>query len=77
MKNTPYSLTKFTGEFLGDVKKGMTTRPVITSSTDSVKSEFKASCWSKYREALNDLMYLKRYHSIDAVLEELKRDLGG
>ena len=75
MGNIPYELTKFTGEFLGDIKRGVTAGPVITSSVGSVKDEFQPPCVSKYREVLNGLMYLKRFHNIELVLEELRKDL--
>jgi hypothetical protein len=67
MANTPYELTK-----LGSSPSNMVT-PV---STGDVKQEFKAPCWSKYMSALNDLRYLAKFHDINAVIEDLKRDLG-
>jgi hypothetical protein len=41
----------------------------------SVKQEFKAPCWKAYRLALGSLKFLAKFHNIDFVIDELRRDL--
>lgn len=44
-------------------------------ASSSVKDEFKAPCWKAYRVALSALKFLAKFHNVDLVVEELRKDL--